>query len=275
MKTKIPLIIVGLAFALSGGALCVSRSSNKDAFGLFGRGDLKKPDAAGISAIDMSDDRNLLGFYHFVLVGKVVSQGETRQLDMFTANQYTINPILNIKGNLTGPVNVYGSGLQAGSTYIMCFYWNLNNWNLLTVSNNGLELLTSDPMLSNGQLRVLADGKDRVIALQRAYPNETFHGGDPNKRWNSYESLKSGHPLIPPPFDEAAPSTVPTSESVAPASEPAESVGPSVAPTPTTEPTVEPTLTPVPSPELTPTPEPTATPTPAPTMEVTPEPTAS
>src|SRR5437763_829827 len=87
----------------------------------------------GSSSTDMSDDRQLLGIAHYFFVGKVISQGEPRKLDIFTSYPYKVAVILNIKGVLHGDIDVDGHGLQPGSTYLMGAQWNANGWKLITV----------------------------------------------------------------------------------------------------------------------------------------------
>jgi hypothetical protein len=262
---------------------------------------------SGSLSIDWSNDRIMMGASHYVFVGRVSKRVSAIALTpKYTTEQFAVDVVMNIKGILQGTVIVNQFEInnfpvvQPGSTYVFATsYIKDKDWYNFAVFPYGYSLISQDSTLDAARLKTLAEQNDRVIALQKAYPNEILLESDVkrNTAWNSYQSLKSGHLFTPPPFVESAPSSEPKSESVVVPTP--ESVEPSVAPTPTTEPTVEPTLTPeptatpapeitpTPTPELTPTPEPTATPTveatptpestpiesPAPTA--TPEPTAS
>lgn len=157
----------------------------------------------GSSTVDLSDDRNLLGISHFLFVGKVTAQGDPQKFDTFTLYPYTVRVLLNIKGSLQDTVTVYTHGLQPGSTYLLAARWNENNWGLITALLDGRTTISTDANLSDDQLKSLSERNDRVIALQKAYPNEISFYGDVrhNTTWNSYQSLLSGHPFVPPSFE--------------------------------------------------------------------------
>lgn len=154
--------------------------------------------AQGVSVIELSDNRNLLGAYHYFFVAKVIDQGERRQVDMFTLNQYIVDVIYDIKGDLHGAITVHDTDpLELGATYIMGARWNWHNLQQIGISH--AELLTKDAMLTNTQLKTIAEKNDRVIALEKAYPNEKLISSDVlyNTSWNSYESLQAGKLFVP------------------------------------------------------------------------------
>src|SRR5258705_13716734 len=103
MKEHISLIVLigyNIAGSLFGAARHVYTTGHRPASGTL------SDDATGIhgiSGVDLSDDRNLVGMAHHFFVGKVISQGEPRRIDdMFTLDEYKVSVLLNIKGNLEG-----------------------------------------------------------------------------------------------------------------------------------------------------------------------------
>jgi len=219
----------------------------------------KHADQGGISTVDLSDDRNVLGFVHYLFVGKVIDQGESRKINVFTLNQYQVHVITSIKGNLQGNVSIYSTSKQIGSTYIIGARWNTDNLNLLIPQDDVTSLITDNAALSDEQLKSLAESDPRIVALRKAYPNEVPYNADVKSHttYNSYQSLMSGHLFTPLPLAESAPSAAPASAaSVSPSESP--STAPELASPP--EPSIEPTAAPE---QPTPTPEPSPVPVPS------------
>jgi hypothetical protein len=273
------VILLLICGALAGVAIGVKQYAHKtdQANNVLG---VRNPESGrdGSSSVDLSDDRNLLGIAHYLFIGKVISQGEPKKLSIFTLYPYTMDVLLNIKGTLQGAVTVYTHGLQPGSTYLLGARWNENDWGLITSFLDGRELLSSDETLTSEQLTSLAEKNDRVIALQKAYPNEISFYGDVMHptTWNSYQSLQSGHLLTPPPFEpspaanapanNSATSPVPVNVSTIDAASPTPSTDTTA---PITNPAAE-SVSPTPTPEASTMPVDTSSPAPSPSDSAVP-----
>ena len=214
---------------------------------------------------DFSDDRILLGLNHVSFVGRVLQQVGNENIPSSNApgTQFTVQTLLNIKGNLQGivtvaqieaifPANAHPL-VQIGSTYLFTArYLESNDWYAF---GNPLayKLISSDTTLSDVDLKQLAANNSDVIAMQQAYPNEvlSYH-----EKLNSYASRHydaqgnliddtvvlhqqylATHPSVAPnvsPADNAAPvANTPAADSVSPTPTPNEVVAPIDTPTPT------------------------------------------
>jgi hypothetical protein len=173
----------------------------------------------------------------------------------------------------------------------------LNGYYGISAAPYDRKLITVDSTLSDARLIELASKDERVLALQAAYPNEIVAPklAEFGLNWNSYESVKAGHPLLPPTPDvyrklmmdlqakygrkgqntsvpslntaDAPAVNDPPSPSIVPSesTEPTATPEASVSPTPTPEESIAPTATPIPTDATAtpvPTDEPTATPIP-------------
>ena len=282
MKKKLVLLVF-VGGALAGGVLGAARyiyktspaTNTVQSFSSAGGQE-------GSSSVDLSDDRNLIGLAHKFFVGKVISQGEPRKLSIFTMYPYEVDVILNIKGNLQGTITVYTHGLQPGSTYLMGTRWNENDWGLITSFLDGRELISGDQALTTEQLKPLAENNPRVLALQKAYPNEIpiYSDVKHNTTYNSYKSRHydvsgaliddtvvlhqqylTAHPSasaepVAPAVESLLPSITPDQSAPADTSSPTPSPAESVSPTP------EASVSPSDTPSIVPTETPTDTPAP-------------
>ena len=175
-------------------------------------------------SIRLGDDKILMGASHNVFVGKVLSQIGTIAVPAgsdatLPVTQFSVKPILNIKGNLQGTVTVeqfggYQDGvlyvsdggdafipssavvggshlMQPGSTYLFATRYQSDGAYYLWAATPASKLISQDNNLSNGQLQDLAANDERVKQLQAAYPNEILEADDikNNNTRNSYQSL--------------------------------------------------------------------------------------
>jgi hypothetical protein len=161
-------------------------------------------------AYDFSDDRILMGISHYVFVGKVIEVVGKENISSFPAIQFSVQVILNIKGQLEGNVIVNQAGactgggcdgpLHAGYTYVFATRHTDSPWYTISVPPDRT-LISRDTTLDNAQLLTLVRKDQRVLALERAYPNEILSPGDISRHttFNSYQSLplvKRGEFLI-------------------------------------------------------------------------------
>jgi len=202
----------------------------------------------GILSIPLADDRALIGASHNVFVAKVASQVGVRQEILSPGvgvpiSQFSVEPILNIKGNLqrtvmveqfggyqSNGVLVVGDGgdafgpssgpsaghlMQPGSTYLLSTRYESDGvyylWDFPTAS----KLISEDRNLSDSQLQSLATNDGRVQQLEVAYPNEILVADDV-RTGNTRNSWLSLHPILPPPpptppAPSSTPATVSTS----------------------------------------------------------------
>jgi hypothetical protein len=166
---------------------------------------------------DLSDDRRLLGISHYYFVGKIVDEVGTQTEAGVTQHRYVVDVILDIKGSLSGMVTMGANGVRRGSTYLMGARSSLSDWHNISVFAPGRMLITDDGSLSDNQLRTMAEGNERVIALRSAYEHEILDAGDIARHttWNSYESLRAGK-LFAPGSTEVYPTQVRYIDSNAP-----------------------------------------------------------
>lgn len=188
-------------------------------------------------AIDLNDDRVLMGASHNVFVGRVVSQIATIAVPAgsngtLPVTQFSVEPVLNIKGNLQGTVTVeqfggYQNGvlyvtdggdafvssnasvggshlMRPGSTYLFTTRYQNDGAYYLWAAPPASKLISQDSNLSNNQLQALAESDERVQQLQAAYPNEVLVADDV-RTGNTRNSYVSTH--TPPPTPPSAPSS--------------------------------------------------------------------
>lgn len=168
---------------------------------------------------DFTDDRILMGASHNVFIGKVIKQVGDKSLGGTPETQFTVDVLLNIKGNLQGEVMVNQSGgykngilylvsdgdivtseikdgdelLTPGSTYLFATRYNsAENWYTLISHPSGKKLISRDKVLDKIQLETLAKSDERTKKLQEAYKNEIPLDIDVknNNTRNSYQLLK-------------------------------------------------------------------------------------
>lgn len=197
--------------------------------------------ASAIYDIPLADDKVLMGASHNVFVGKVLSQIGTTGASIgggrtFPVSQFSVEPIFNIKGSLSGTVTVEQTGgyqggalmvsedgdmfgpsnkpgagylLQPGSTYLLSTRYQNNGDYYLWAFPTAAKLISTDSNLGDAQLQSLAANDERVQQLEAAYPHEILVADDVhtgNTR-NSWISLHTPPPAPPPP--PAAPSSTP------------------------------------------------------------------
>ena len=166
---------------------------------------------------DLSDDRKLMGAMHNVFVGKVIERIGNKE-DIIPLTLYSVEVVMNIKGNLQGTMTVSKSGgytngvlytleddtifpggndntfLQTGATYLFATRYNYNEtqfWYHLIGLPNAVKLITQDANMSKTQLQALAEQEKRVNQLREAYPNEILYADDVQRNLtrNTFQSL--------------------------------------------------------------------------------------
>jgi hypothetical protein len=170
---------------------------------------------------DFSDDRNLVGASQYIFIGKVL--GEVKSEGWYTT--FSVQVIDNVKGNLSGTVNVGVTGgyhdgvfyvakgntwLAPGSTYLLATRYRSidDSYRLIRFDTPvSWKLLSGDSASTDAQLQAIAQNDPRVQQLTAAYPNEVLDQADiyNHTAFNSYASL---HPVLPPP---PAPPSAPSS----------------------------------------------------------------
>ncbi len=113
--------------------------------------------------------------------------------------RFSVKPIVNVKGNLRDPIVVCNfdnekySLLQPGNTYILAArYFPEYDAYFIFFPPYTYCLLNHNPVLSDIELKSLADNDEHVKALQAAYPNEILDKSD-IKRNSTYNSYASRH----------------------------------------------------------------------------------
>jgi hypothetical protein len=279
MKSKIIIssVILGVAIIAATGYMRFTGSHSEPNQVNSGGMQLSR---GGSGSIDehINDDRYLVGWSHYIFVGKVLRQtGTGIMVGPQSSAQYAVEVISNIKGELTGTVTVAQMGawltntgepsfffdddgyLHVGATYLFATKYK-QDANLYEIATPGYDrkLLTDDASLSTDQLSALADSNSKVQSFKEAYPNEVLYYWDmkTGTAWNNYESLKSGHLLTPPAFVPQVTNTAatPVAESTSP--EPSPSVSESVVPSVSAEPEITPAESPI---EGSPAPKPSPT----------------
>lgn len=174
-----------------------------------------------ISAVDLEDDKALMGASHNVFVGKVIEEIGNKDAGLSVETQFTVEVIFNIKGNLNGRVTVEQQGgykdgilylvhegdtilpnggnkggdalLVPGTTYLFCSRYNeKENWHTLISHPNGRKLISKDKNLSSEKLKDMSKNDEKVKKLEEAYKNEIPFDVDVANNWdyNSYKSLQ-------------------------------------------------------------------------------------
>lgn len=171
---------------------------------------------------DFSDDKILMGGFHNVFVGKVMTQTGThyRLPDMNAGleTQNSVHIIENIKGELTGDVIVAQAGgidngkiiamegdveamtrdgsvsplLQPGSTYILATRGDgTEGYYMLGSNQYAKKLISSNTNENDAALATLADNNPRMKSLKSAYAEETPMKEDVIRgtTHNSFQSL--------------------------------------------------------------------------------------
>jgi hypothetical protein len=126
------------------------------------------------------DDSVLVGDSSEIFVGKVLDQiGSNAVGDYKTpSDQFSVSVILAVKGKAAGTltVNQFKEGnqpaIQPGSTYIFTISVIYTGLYYVQPSPYGYQLLTNDQTLTGKQLKTLAAGSSRVLALRTACLNE-------------------------------------------------------------------------------------------------------
>ncbi len=152
---------------------------------------------------DFSDDKILMGGFHNVFIGKVVTQTGTRyrlpDIHAGLETQYSVRVIKNIKGELGGDVIVAQAGgiengkiiamegdveaatrdgaasplLQPGSTYILATRGDgTEGYYMLGSNPYAKKLISNNANQSESAIIALADHNPRVEALEAAYAKE-------------------------------------------------------------------------------------------------------
>lgn len=162
MKHRIQLTAILLTAIIAGGFAF-------SALALTGDG------TSGLYITDFSDDRKLVGTANNVFVGRVLEQINQTSGTASDA-RYAVRVLMNIKGNLRDSivVRIYkgGQGLNVGSTYVIAaLYSPTPNWYVIGAVFDRKQI-TDDSTLTDMQLKQLAEGDERVRALQVAYTQE-------------------------------------------------------------------------------------------------------
>lgn len=150
------------------------------------------------------NDREVVGAFHNVFTGKVVKNLGSAPYDAIPQQQFQVEVLYNVKGNLSGIVTVsqlggykdgafyrlntkgelsvanddyatdeYDATLQVGSTYIFATRLNSEmNWHLVSSDPSGLKLLSDDTYLDTDRLIELSKQDERVNELKEAYKEE-------------------------------------------------------------------------------------------------------
>jgi hypothetical protein len=186
-----------------------------------------------IFTIPLGNDRVLMGASHNVFVGRIIDQIGTKGMMLGSGRtlpitQFSVEPILNVKGNLSGTVTVEqlggyqdgvlfasedgdifgprtrpGAGylMQPGLTYLFATRYQDDGSYYLWAFPAASKVISENSSLSDSQLQSLAENDSRVQELQTAYPNEILLADDVrtgNTR-NSYASTHTPPPAPPPP----------------------------------------------------------------------------
>jgi len=161
---------------------------------------------------DFADNRILMGASHNVFVGKVMAQIGSQERGIGPETQFSVVPILNIKGHLSGAVIVDQAGgvlngvsyyieggallLKPGATYLLATRYNpQEKWYTLNPSRSGSQFIINDPDADVATLSTIAQNDIRVKALEAAYPNEILLNADVRNN-NALNSYKSAHPSL-------------------------------------------------------------------------------
>lgn len=146
VKVKLPLIIVLSAFALIAGFSLYSALSVRHASPLW--------------AVDVTDDRKLVGSADNVFVGKVLAKVGNKKLDRLPETQFSVQVEESIKGSLSrevvvnqmgyyGLFNVWsehqGPRLERGKTYLFVTSYHAGeNWHTLVPIYGQLEITSEE-----------------------------------------------------------------------------------------------------------------------------------
>jgi len=164
---------------------------------------------------NFANDAILVGASHNIFIGTVLNEIGTRDRGFGPETQFAVRIILNIKGDLSGVVNVNQEGgyengalyivegnsdigseylLKPGSTYLLATRYNSqNNWYTLNPFPTARELISNNSGLSSVQLRGLGKSDARAEQLRAIYPREVLLKADienENAR-NSFNSIHS------------------------------------------------------------------------------------
>lgn len=179
-------------------------------------------------ALNLADDRILMGASHNVFVGKVINEIGVEEVQAnprltIPITQFVVTVVSNIKGNLSGSVTVnqvggYKNGvlyaiqggdaaglnneaggylLQPGETYLFATRYDNGTYDLWSYPT-ALTLISQDSALSTNQLLAAAEDNLRVEQLRITYPKEilwSFDVRDQNTK-NSHQSLQIS-PVVP------------------------------------------------------------------------------
>lgn len=141
---------------------------------------------------DPTNDRQVVGAHQNVFTGKVVKDLGSTAYDAVPQNQYAIEVVYNIKGDLKGVVTVSQIGsfkedgsfvsldeegqqvtLNVGTTYVFATRYNTDmNWHVLSPHSSGIHVLSKDASLSSSQMLQLSRQDQRVAELEAAYKDE-------------------------------------------------------------------------------------------------------
>jgi len=174
-------------------------------------------------AMNLSDNRELVGSSHNIFVGKVIKQEGTQISNKIPYTLFSVEIIANIKGNLHGTVTIRQSGgykdgilyietgdsgnavsektkqsnsdkyiLQSGSIYLFATRGpSKEGYYSISAPPYDSKLISDDITLSLMQLSEIAKNDDRVKAMKIAYPDEVLMDADiaHNRTLNSFSSL--------------------------------------------------------------------------------------
>jgi len=164
--------------------------------------------------VDFSDDKNVLGSFHNVFVGKIINKVKQTDVQGIPVTLFEAEVIHNLSGNLEGTVIVLQTAgyretpegvrfasiagdrlMQPGETYLLATGYDelvtgIEGRDIYTILThpNGSKLLSEDSTLTTAKLKFIAEQDEKVKAWEEVYKNENLLNYDVlnNNTRNSY-----------------------------------------------------------------------------------------